>query len=126
MDIQEFFQSVIERIQGNANTKAVYGEPITAQGKTVIPVAKVSYCFGGGSGECPECAGKEHGEGKPYTKGEGGGGGGGIKVKPVGVVVVTPKCTHFVSVHEEKKLAIAMAVGLYLGICIGKRICCRK
>ena len=31
-----------------ANVKSVYGEPNTAQGKTVIPVAKIMYGYGGG------------------------------------------------------------------------------
>ena len=42
-------QSLRESIL-TANVKAVYGEPIAAQGKTVIPVAKIIYGYGGGAG----------------------------------------------------------------------------
>ena len=59
-------QSLKESIL-TANVKAVYGEPIAAQGKTVIPVAKLIYGFGGGAGT--------GGVGNSGTRGEGGGGG---------------------------------------------------
>src|ERR1700740_2440377 len=60
-------QSLKESIL-TANVKAVYGEPIAAQGKTVIPIAKLIYGFGGGAGT--------GGVGNSGTRGEGGGGGG--------------------------------------------------
>ena len=50
MSIQELIQSISERVQTTASVKAVYGEPITAEGKTIIPVARVRYGFGGGGG----------------------------------------------------------------------------
>ena len=55
-------QSVKERILA-ANVKSVYGEPIAAQGKTVIPVAKVMYGYGGGG---------TGGVGDTKARGEGG------------------------------------------------------
>ena len=36
-------QSLKESILSQANVKAIYGEPIAAHGKTVIPVAKIMY-----------------------------------------------------------------------------------
>src|SRR6202008_4635110 len=50
-----------------ANVKAVFGEPIAAQGKTVIPVAKIIYGYSGGGGT--------GGVGNSGTRSEGGGGG---------------------------------------------------
>ena len=41
-------QSLKENILGQAGVKTIYGEPISAQGKTVIPVAKVAYGYGAG------------------------------------------------------------------------------
>ena len=43
-------QSLRESIQGQATVKTVYGEPIEAQGKTIIPVAKIVFGFGAGAG----------------------------------------------------------------------------
>ena len=50
MNILEGFQSILDRLGNSASVKNVYGEPIVAEGKTIIPVAKVGYGFGGGSG----------------------------------------------------------------------------
>jgi hypothetical protein len=61
-------QSLKESVLGQASVKAIYGEPISAQGKTVIPVARVMYAYGAGAG-----AG---GVGDTSARGEGGGGGG--------------------------------------------------
>ena len=41
-------QSLKESILSQANVKAIYGEPISAHGKTVVPVAKIMYGYGAG------------------------------------------------------------------------------
>jgi uncharacterized spore protein YtfJ len=43
-------QSLKESILSQANVKAIYGEPISAHGKTVIPVARIMYGYGAGAG----------------------------------------------------------------------------
>ncbi|HUG49584.1 MAG TPA: spore germination protein GerW family protein [Terrimesophilobacter sp.] len=55
-----------------------YGEPVEADGATMLPVALVSYGFGGGSDA-------EHGA---------GGGGGGVAI-PLGVYVTRDGSTRF-------------------------------
>ena len=90
-----------------ANVKSVYGEPITAQGKTVIPVAKIMYGYGGGGGT--------GGVGDTKARGEGGGGGGGGRAIPVGVIEVSSQQTRFVPITNRRKLAGAVAAGLALG-----------
>jgi hypothetical protein len=40
MSTPAVLQSLKESILSQASVKAIYGEPITAQGKTVVPVAK--------------------------------------------------------------------------------------
>jgi uncharacterized spore protein YtfJ len=100
-------QSVKESILA-ANVKSVYGEPITAQGKTVIPVAKILYGYGAGGGT--------GGVGDTKARGEGGGGGGGARAIPVGVIEVSDQPTRFVPITSRKKLAGAVAGGVALGI----------
>ena len=41
MVVQDLIKNISERIQSTASVKAVYGDPITAEGKTIIPVARV-------------------------------------------------------------------------------------
>ena len=107
MSSLEILQSLKESIL-TANVKAVYGEPIAAQGKTIIPVAKIIYGYGGGAG-----AG---GVGDSSARGEGGGGGGGARAIPVGVVDVSEQQTRFIPITDRRKLAGAVVVGIGVGI----------
>jgi uncharacterized spore protein YtfJ len=49
MSTLSVLQSLKESILSQASVKAIYGEPIAAQGKMVIPVARIMYDYGGGS-----------------------------------------------------------------------------
>jgi uncharacterized spore protein YtfJ len=101
-------QSLKESILGQANVKAIYGEPISAHEKTIIPVAKIVYGYGAGAG-----AG---GMGDTSTRGEGGGGGGGVRAVPVGVIEVSNQRTRFVPITDRKKLTGALLVGIGFGV----------
>ncbi|MFY9740582.1 MAG: spore germination protein GerW family protein [Candidatus Sulfotelmatobacter sp.] len=106
-------QSLKESILAQANVKAIYGEPISAQGKTVIPVAKIMYGYGAGAGT--------GGVGESSAKGEGGGGGGGVRAIPVGVVEISEQQTRFVPITDRKKLSAAVLAGVGLGLWMGFR-----
>ncbi len=43
-------QSLKESTLGQASVKTIYGELISAHGKTIIPVAKIMYGYGAGAG----------------------------------------------------------------------------
>lgn len=98
-------ESMFEPLTRSASVKSVYGEAISANGKTIIPVARVAYGFGGGRG-------RKHHEGDAP---EGEGGGGGVYAVPIGVVEVTDTGTRFVALHDRRVLAGAMLVGFCLG-----------
>ena len=106
-------QSLKESILSQANVKAIYGEPIAAHGKTVIPVAKIMYGYGAGAGT--------GGVGTSSARGEGGGGGGGVRAIPVGVIEVSDQQTRFVPITDRKRLAGAVLAGIGLGILLGWR-----
>lgn len=114
--IQQFFQSLGERLHGSASVKTVYGEPIIVEEKTIIPVARIAYGFGGGVR-----SGKKGEGGKEQQDRNEEGGGGGLAASPVGVVEITQEDTRFILIGEERKLAWALIVGLFLGIWIGRR-----
>jgi len=101
-------QSLKESILSQANVKAIYGEPISAQGKTVIPVAKIMYGYGAGAGT--------GGVGDTRARGEGGGGGGGVRAVPVGVVEISDQQTRFVPITDRKRMAGAVLAGIGLGM----------
>lgn len=103
-------QSLKESVLGQASVKAIYGEPISAHEKTIIPVAKITYGFGAGVGT--------GGVGDTKARGEGGGGGGGVRAVPVGVIEVSSQQTRFIPITDRRKLAGALLAGLGLGMCL--------
>jgi uncharacterized spore protein YtfJ len=113
MSSQPLLQSIKESILTQASVKAIYGEPIAAHGKTVIPVAKIMYGYGAGAGT--------GGVGASSARGEGGGGGGGVRAIPVGVIEISDQPTRFVPIADRKRLAGAVLAGIGLGMCLGWR-----
>jgi uncharacterized spore protein YtfJ len=113
MSALPLLQSLKESILSQANVKAIYGEPIVAQGKTVIPVATIMYGYGAGAGT--------GGVGDSRARGEGGGGGGGVRAIPVGVIEISDQPTRFVPITDRKKLTAAALVGVGFGIWLGWR-----
>ncbi len=117
MSIQDFFRSFSEGLQNSAHVKTVYGEPIVSGGRTVVPVAKVAYGFGGGLGTRT----KDQIEGQEGRgSDEGGGGGGGAAAIPLGVVEITQDNTRFISFRLTRKLVAGVTAGLLLGYVFGR------
>ena len=104
MQIQETLRAMLNQ----AGARTVFGEPIAAAGKVVVPVAKIHFGFGGGSGRTAENR-------------EEGGGGGGFAARPVGVVEITGDYTRFVPVREGWRLAAAVGLGVCLGLLLAKK-----
>lgn len=101
-------QSLRESVLSQANVKTIYGEPITAHDKTIIPVARIVYGLGAGAG-----AGAM---GDKNTRGEGGGGGGGVRAVPVGVIEVSNHRTRFIAISDKPKIVGAVLAGIGLGM----------
>ena len=101
-DIQKLLDALTD-LREKANVNAVFGKPVLADGRTVIPVAEVAYDFEMGVEEGVVESGAEGGSG----------GSGGMSVRPVAVVEVTPESTVIKSVVDEQKLALvgAMLIG---------------
>jgi len=79
MGVEETIKEIASELERIANTRTVVGEPITAAGKTIIPITKISIGFGAGGGE-----GK-----KDNDSGYGGGGGAGAKIEPVAFIMIS-------------------------------------
>jgi len=99
-------QTLHENLSTRAQVKSVFGDPITAGEKTIIPVARISYGFGAGAGT----------GGASSAKGEGGGGGGGLRATPVGVFEVNSMNTRFIPVRDRKQQVGLLLLGVVLGI----------
>ncbi len=92
-DAERAATSLLDRIANRlgtyARSDAVFGDPVTQDGITVIPVAKVRWGFGGGAG----AGGDDGKDGEDY--GEGGGGGGGVSATPVGYIEISDGRAEF-------------------------------
>lgn len=97
---QEVFRSIVE----HAGAETVFGEPVSVGDRTIVPVAKIRYGFGGGSG------GRERGEQF------GGGGGGGLVAKPLGAFEISPSETRFIPIPSRLEMIAAVVLGLCLGL----------
>ncbi len=51
MAVEDLMKEVVTQLEKMITTKTIVGEPITAAGKTVIPISKVSFGFGSAGGE---------------------------------------------------------------------------
>jgi len=119
MLVQHLLQAIAERLQRSSSIHTIYGAPIETQGKTLIPVAKVSYGFGGGA---VGTNGLDAADKRPSANAvEGGGGGGGVRMVPLGIVEVTPQQTRFLPFGAGKRMLGALVVGLVVGLLLGRR-----
>ena len=101
-----------DRLGSSATVKTVYGEPVSVEGKTIIPVAKVRYGFGAGGGSHTQSS-DEH---------QGGGGGGGVEVTPIGIIEITPCQTRYISLEDNKRLVRGLIIGVAIvGLLIYRR-----
>ena len=117
MSAKEILQRIAETLGSTATVKSVFGDPIRMENKTVVPVAKVSYGFGGGFGTGDSRKHVSEGD----RQGEGGGGGGGVNAVPAGVLEITATETRFVPFHDKRYLAGAFVAGALFASILWRR-----
>ena len=110
--VPEIFRKVTERLETSASVKTVYGEPMSIEGKAIIPVARVRYGFGAGGGSVS--SGRENSD--SGAENSGGGGGGGIEVTPVGIIEITAGETRFIPFEEKRRIVRALVIGTLIAL----------
>jgi uncharacterized spore protein YtfJ len=109
-DFRALVDQMSERIGQVVNGRLIYGDPIERDGTTVIPVARVRFGFGGGSG-------RKDAEGR-------GGAGGGAQIAPVGFIVMSPRGAIFRRISRRMPvlpLAAIAVIGLVVARFAGRR-----
>jgi uncharacterized spore protein YtfJ len=74
-ELSEILKTITEEMQKALSAKNTVGDPVTVEGKTVIPLMSMGMGFGAGSS-----SGK--------ANNPGGGGGGALGMKPVAVIII--------------------------------------
>lgn len=84
-NVENLVKTALSEIERLLSTKTVVGEPITAEGNTIIPLISIGFGFGAGGG-----TGKGTGPAKAIGSGEGTGGGtgGGGGIRPVAIIII--------------------------------------
>ena len=116
-DVQRLLDTLAD-LQEKANVNACFGEPVTVEGRTIIPVARVGYGLGLGVGQGPAAQGEEGVAEKMPA-----GGGGGLAASPLGVIEITSKEMRLEPVIDRQKVAIAsMFVGAWSAFWVARAL----
>lgn len=91
MGVETTIREIADELEKIATTKTVVGEPITAAGKTIVPISRITMGFGAGGGE-----GKNDNE-----SGYGGGGGAGVKIEPVAFIMISEEEARIFRISEK-------------------------
>jgi uncharacterized spore protein YtfJ len=119
MEGQEQGFALVEKLFTVAQPSAVFGEPVSAAGRTIITASEVSvgmgvgFGFGGGSAPGEGEGTEEEAEGGEGTgMGSGGGGGGGAMGRPVAVIQVSEDGIQIEPVVDATKIGLAFFTAL--------------
>ena len=114
---QEQAAELVEKLFAVAQPGAVYGEPVTAEGYTVITASEVSvgmgfgYGIGGGPGGARrrqrESKDDPQDERSEASVGGGGGGGGGSMGRPVAAITISPEGVQVDPIVDITKIGLA-------------------
>jgi len=123
---------ILDLLHDSARVERVFGDPIEADGRTVVPVARVAYGFGGGYGSgtaeaSPDAEGvgragdgREDEDERPEG-GSGAGGGGGVAARPVGAIEVSGEGTRLLRFDDRRRRLGVLLLGIALGVLLGRR-----
>ena len=89
---------VLDRVTG---ARLCYGEPVVADGRTVIPVSRVRAAGGGGWGS----------GGTADDGGGGGGGGGWLEAEPLGFIEVSAAGSRYVEIPDRERVQRTLRAG---------------
>jgi uncharacterized spore protein YtfJ len=121
-DIFDTIESAMRTLQERLSVSTTYGEPVTANGVTIVPVSKVRFGFGGGGGSgggsTPGVGGEEGQSGSGSRSGMGGGG----QVEPVGFIEITDAGARWVPLEPPRsELALNALTALLAVLPVGGR-----
>ncbi len=120
-----FLRESVEKMRSSGKAETVFGPPRKENGRTIIPVARVAYGFGGGYGTAAAQKGrpgaKQRGK-NASTNGESGlGGGGGLRIIPAGLFEVSDEGARFRPVRGSlATTALTLAGGMLLGMILSR------
>ena len=107
--INDLFSTIMENVHTMVDSNTIIGQPIRAEGVTLLPVSKLS--FGFGSGGADFTAGKKAAA-APAANSFGGGGGAGAKLEPVAFLVVKGDSVRLLPVSPPASTTVDRVVDM--------------
>jgi uncharacterized spore protein YtfJ len=89
-ELNSILRAITGEMQKSLSANTVIGEPITVEGKTVVPLVSVGMGFGAGAGFAKD-------QSTP-----GAGGGGGMGMKPVAIIIIDEHGVRVDSLRPSK------------------------
>ena len=122
MNVKELFSQFRNLLSNAAGVEMSFGQPSQIGDMHIIPVAKVSFGFGGGGGKSPKKGKKADkdvanspettidGSEKNEEDSVGVGGGGGVKTEPIGIYNIKDDVVKFHPIIGIKELLAIIAI----------------
>lgn len=102
-DMDKLFRDSMQEMKALLDRRGVIGDPITVEGRTIVPLLSVGFGFGVGQGSGAPS--------RDVPEGSGGGVGAGGGVRPIALVVIDEKGVRLERVaHESGMAGVATAV----------------
>jgi uncharacterized spore protein YtfJ len=116
-----FLKDAVEKMRSSGSAETVFGPARKENGRTIIPVARVAYGFGGGYGTAAGQKGKpgakQRGKAASTDGDTGLGGGGGMRIIPAGLFEVDSNGARFLPVRGSMATtALTLAGGVLVGM----------
>lgn len=112
MTAEELMSAITDQVKDTANVRVIFGNPVTADGVTIIPVGAVKVAGGGGSSGRAGTAPLEDEEATESGMGL------GVKVitRPLGYIEITGGSAKLIPIVDVTKITLAslLATGLVL------------
>ncbi len=112
---------LMEKLFDAAKPEAVFGEPLTAEGQTIITASEVTVGLGFGFGTGSGSTG-EDGEEEEKASGSAGGGGGGAGSRPVAVIRISQDGVEVEPVMDMTKIMLAFLTTIGSIFLMGSKI----
>jgi uncharacterized spore protein YtfJ len=98
-ELTEVLKTITGEMQKALSARTAVGDPVTVEGRTVIPLMSVGMGFGAASS--PEKEDKQ----------AGGGGGGGLGMKPVAVIIIDEQGVRVERLKESRHTLAEQVAG---------------